>query len=66
VFVLQASNSSSLHYKCEVAKLGTTATGKFLWGKREGGSVQGCQIKKAWVAQLVLYESNVGSMAHMS
>jgi hypothetical protein len=24
-----------LHYKCEVAKLGTAATGNFLLGKRE-------------------------------
>jgi hypothetical protein len=37
-----------LHYKCEVAKLGTAATGKFLSGKRERerASVQCCQIKQ--------------------
>jgi hypothetical protein len=39
---------SNLHYKCEVAKLGTAATGKFLSGKRERerAPVQRCQIKQ--------------------
>ena len=30
-------SSLNLHYKCEVAKLGTAATENFLSGKREGG-----------------------------
>jgi hypothetical protein len=35
---------ANLHYKCEVAKLGIAATGKFLSGKREREPL--CNIAK--------------------
>jgi hypothetical protein len=34
-FVNSLINDVNLHFKCEVAKLGTAATGKFLSGKKE-------------------------------
>jgi hypothetical protein len=46
VWLLYTGLTVNLHYKCEVAKLGTTATGKFLSGKKERAPVQCCQIEQ--------------------